>query len=151
MSARPNDPSVTLYAPVSSFDVSTSRHGSSVISYRVNYGYGLIYVKEGSLIFESRNFVTRGTEFSALLSCVTEVSALTDTMAGFGEFSLAQGGYPCFCCPCRGCPDGRVQAIVSHPGENDHRLYMLMPNSEDFADKLNRLIGAQPDAVTSQP
>ena len=148
MNARPDDPSVTLYAPTNTC-VLTRYHDDIVRLHEAfTYGYGLIYVKGDKLFYDPRNFLTRGQRSTFPLRNVTSVSVERDAVNDV----CALGTCPCYSCPCRGCPDGTVHIAMSQPELNqEEHLYMQMPNSQNFVDKFNQHLRQEIDTITSQP
>ena len=147
MNARPDDPSATLYAPASTCVITNYYNG--VVSHAAfSYGYGLIYVKGDQLFYDPLNFLTRGQQLTFKLSHVTGVSVEKDAINDM----CVLGTCPCYTCPCRGCPDGTVHITISQPAISlEEHLYMQMPNSQEFVDRLNCQLGQQVDIITSQP
>lgn len=143
LNARPDDPSVTLYAPASTCVLTKSWYET------LSYGYGLVYIKGDQLFYDPLNFLTRGQQLSFMLKDVTSATVERDAAHDISGL----GTCPCYCCPCRGCPDGTVHIAMNQPEMNkEEHLYMQMPNSQDFVDRFNQHIsGRQPTTITSQP
>lgn len=126
MSARPDDPSVKLYAPVTQ----AIAHIRSNTPVYYSYGPGLAYVSEGLFVYKSR---WQG-RISFYLKDVQKIS-LERAFRGKGYYYL-----PCYCCPCTGCPDGIVDVRGTVDGVDVH-VGFAMPNAEEFVERLQAQIG----------
>ncbi len=51
------------------------------------------------------------------------------------ETSVSSYHRPCYCCTCRGCPDGIVDIRATVGGVGLH-VGLSMPNAEEFVEKL---------------
>ena len=133
MSARPKDPSVTVYAPVARLHVG-----------RYEYGSGLVSVRHDRLNYTDtcgRQLVNVSLRDIQNMSVKT---AYVDT-----------GIYvrPCSCCPCAGCPDGVLNITAKGGGggiaDHDVHIGIAMPNPQEFLEKLNAEINRQKSGFAS--
>ena len=125
MSARPKDPSVTVYAPVARLHVG-----------RYEYGSGLVSVRHDRLNYTDTCGRQLVNVYLRDIQNMSVEAAYVDT----------QGNYviPCYCCPCAGCPDGMLNITAKGDGgTTDVHIGIAMPDSQEFLDKLNAEISRQ--------
>lgn len=128
MSARPEDPSVVVYAPAS--QLIAVRSDRSYVTMRA--GSGLVSVK-GNLL----NYTDYWGR-SVMNIYLKDIQAVSVKRA-FVDGPRIQ--YPCYC-PCVGCPDGVVDIRATMSPEATSRgvefhVGLAMPSAEEFAEKLN--------------
>lgn len=131
LSARPEDPSIVVYAPAS--QMIATRSDSPYVS--LGAGRGLASVK-GDLLNYTDHWGR--SVINVYLKDIHKVSV----ERAFRDRNRYQ--LPCYCCPCAGCPDGIVDLRgTTSPGPAGGGLHGLefhiglaMPGAEEFAEKL---------------
>ena len=153
MSLRPNDPSISVYAPVTSLYIS----GPGIVDLRgrgtIGYGPGLAYVEGNRFKYDEDYACIHRSLSIPLRDFQSAVTIQTGTCLDTGALSTATS-YTCW--PCQGCADGAVDAMVLMSDQAAMetgtclnctseemvrgrviRLTLTMPNHQEFAEKLN--------------
>ena len=132
---RPRDPSITVFAPVTSMFLIYDGFIYFRCDTTIDYGPGLAYVKGDQFIYYER-CRERSLSFS-LKDFQTPATTQTGVCLYTGDRWTTAS---CTCWPCQGCPNGAVDAVI-RTSKGECQLILTMPNPQEFAEKLNAEIG----------